>query len=410
MFRRRLIGLLLGASSLWTWSAGTQEQFQPIVKLTHEQALMLARKQAPALAVARARAQEAESQVGAASVWRFNPQLSGSAGPRFETDGTTVDWSVSAQQWLEVGGQRNDRVAAAQAGAVAKAARSEDAQRLLLRDVSVAFISALYWDRRVVLAKENLRIAEVIARVATRRHQVGDVGGLERSVSTLAVVRSRTAADQARVFQAQAEGRLKVLLGIPASSDLVCQGDLRQFELVEPTPFKFGERPDLRALQADIQQAEAQASLGRASRVPDLALGAGYSREESDYIVQGTLTIALPVFDHGQSKTARAQARGDRLRAEYDATRKMAAVEANTAHTTAERLSAAARRFEQEGLETLERSERLVTASYEAGAVWLGEVLAVRRELVQAKLHYADLLLGAAIARVEQAASMGALR
>jgi len=409
MFRRRLIGLLLGAS-LWTSSAAAQEQPQPIVEITYERALALARQQAPALAAARARAREAESQVEAASVWRFNPQVSAAAGPRFRSEGTLPQWSVSAQQWLELGGQRGDRIDAAEAGAAAGSARSEDAQRLLLREVSVSFISALYWERRIQLAEENLRIAESIARVARRRYEVGDVGGLEQSVSALAVVRARTAADQARVSQAQVEGRLKALLGIPASSDLACRGDLRQLGIPESTPANLGDRPDLRALRADIAQAEAEASLGRASRVPNIALGAGYSSEESDDIVQGTLTVALPVFDHGQGTTAVAHARGEQLRAEHEATRSMAAVEADTAQTTVERLSAAARRFEQEGLETLERSERLATASYEAGAVPLGELLAVRRELVQAKLDYADLLLGAAIARAEQAARTGAVR
>lgn len=409
MFRRRLIGLLLGAS-LWTSSAAAQEQPQPIVEITYQRALALARQQAPTLAAARARARVAERQVEAASVWRFNPQVSAAAGPRFRTEGAVPQWSVGAQQWLEVGGQRGDRIDAAEAGAVAGAARSEDAQRLLLRDVSLAFISALYWERRIGLADEDLRIAESIARVAARRHEVGDLGGLERSVSTLAVVRARTAADQARASLAQAEGHLKALLGIPASSDLACRGDLRELGLPEATAAGLSERPDLRALRADIRQAEAEASLGRASRVPDLALGAVYSREESDDIVQGTLSISLPVFDHGQGTTRVAEARGERLRAEHDATRSLAAVEADTAQTTAERLSTAARRFEQEGLETLERSERLATASYEAGAVPLGALLAVRRELVQAKLDYADLLLGAATARAQQAATTGALR
>ena len=85
-------------------------------------------------------------------------------------------------------------------------------------------------------------------------------------------------------------------------------------------------------------------------------------------------------------------------------------IETNTAQATAERLSNAARRFENEGLEPLERSERLATASYEAGAIPLGELLAVRRELVQAKVDYADLLLGAATARADLAASSGAFR
>lgn len=317
---------------------------------------------------------------------------------------------MSAQQWLEVGGQRGERLAAARAGADAGIARSEDAQRLLLRDVSFAFISALYWERRIALAEENLRIAEAVARVASRRHEVGEVGGLEQSVSALAVARARTDLDRARASLTQAEGRLKALLGLEAHTDLACLGDLRQLGIPDMAGADVSDRPDMRALQSDIRQAEAEADLGRAGRVPDLALGAGYAREEFDDIVQGTLTIALPVFDHGQGTTAVAQARRERLRVELDATRSMAGVEASTAQMTTERLTTAARRFEQEGLAMLERSERLATATYEAGAIPLAELLAVRRELVQAKLDYVDLLLGAANARAELAASTGALR
>lgn len=407
MYRKRLIGLLLGVS-LWISSADAQEQPRPIVEITYESALALARQQAPALAAARARAREAESQVDAASVWRFNPQLSGAVGPRLRSDETTVDWSASAQQWLEIAGQRGDRVEAARAGAAAGVARSEDTQRLLLRDVSLAFIAALYWERRIALAEENLRLAEGVARVATRRHEVGDVGGLEQSVSALTVVRARSDADRARASLTQAEGRLKALLGIEASAQLVCLGDLRQLGILEEAKTDVGDRPDLRALRADIRQAEAEAALGRAGRVPDIALGASYSREESADIVQGTLTIALPVFDHGQGTAVVAEARRERLRSELDATTGTAAIEASTARATAGILSAAARRFEEEGLGVLERSERLATASYEAGAIPLGELLAVRREFVQAKLDHADLLLGAATARAELAASTGA--
>jgi outer membrane protein TolC len=120
--------------------------------------------------------------------------------------------------------------------------------------------------------------------------------------------------------------------------------------------------------------------------------------------------IDLPVFDHGQGITAVAESRRHRVSSELRAARSTAAIEADTAEATARRLSGAARRFEEDGLATLEQAERLAAASYEAGAIPLVELLAVRRELVQAKLDYADLLLGAAVAQAELAACTGALR
>jgi len=407
MFRKRLIGFLLGAA-LWTTSASAQEQHRPILEVTYGQALALARGQAPTLAAARARAREAESRVEAASVWRFNPQISSSAGPRFGSGDATVDWSVGAQQRIEIGGQRGDRENAARAGALASRRRSEDTVRLLLRDVSLAFVSALYWQRRVALAEENLRIAEAVERVATRRHEVGNAGGLEKAVAELSVVTAQGEEDRAWASLTQATGRLKASLGIDAATLLVPRGDLRRLGMPEERSADISDRPDLRALRADIRQAESEAELGRAHRVPSLALGAGYSREESADIAQGTLTIELPVFDHGQGTTAVAEARRDRVRAELEAARAAATVEANTAEAIVRRLSAAARRFEEGGQATLERAERGATASYAAGAIPLTELLALRRELMQARLDYADLLLESAMARVELTTSIGA--
>ncbi len=71
-------------------------------------------------------------------------------------------------------------------------------------------------------------------------------------------------------------------------------------------------------------------------------------------------------------------------------------------------LNAAVREFEAAGLTTLERAEQVAAASYEAGAIPLGELLAVRAELVRAQLNYADLLLAAATARIELSAATGA--
>lgn len=411
MLRRRLVGLLLGVAVAMPVLANAQERRQPTYELTLERALELARRQSPDLETARARVTEAGGRVEAASVWPFNPQIAGSGGPRFARDGTTADWSVGATQWLEIGGQRGDRLAAARAGVDAAQARSADAERLLLQEVARAFVQLLYWELRIALAQQNVRIAEEIERVARQRHRVGDVGGLEESVASLALTRARTNEARAHAALGQVEGRLRILLGFDAGAQIVARGDLRQVGTATPPgPADAVRRPDLRALQAEVRQAESEADLGRAARLPNLALGASYSREEKANIVQGGLTVALPVFDHGQGVTAVAETRRARIEAELEGTRRRAAVEIRTASTTSRRLSAALRGFEDGGLATLEQAERITTASYEAGAIPLGELLAVRRELIGAKLDYTDLLLGAATARIELITSRGAWR
>lgn len=407
MYRKRLVCLLLGAF-LGTTSAGAQEQPSQTLDLTYERALWLARNKAPAGAVDRARVREAEAAAEAASAWRDNPELEGAAGPRFGSDGTSVDWSVGAMQWVELGGKRRARMASARAGSLAEQARTEDAQRRFIHRVSLAFLDAVYWQQRIALAREDNRVASSIAQVTTKRHAVGDVGGLEASLATLSVARSASGVERARAASTRSQGKLKALLGLSTTAELRCRGNLRVLSQLSATASApAGERPDLRALTADVSQAQAEADAARTQQVPNVAIGAQYAREEADHIVQGTLTVTLPIFDHGQAEAAIAQARADRLRAELRAVQSTAPVEVHTAQRTAAQLSHAAHLFEEHGLESLERAARLATASYEAGAIPLSEVLTLRRELVQAKLDYLELLREVAGARITALTAAG---
>ena len=408
MKRGGLWGFLLGALP-WALTAYADPHPRAKLEITYRQALALARSQAPELATARARVQEAESRARAASVARFNPQLSGSLGPRLSETGTILDGSVGVQQWLDIGGERGHRRAAAEAGRDASEAWREDAERQVLRDTGLAFISTLHAAYAIALAEESLQIAEAIRRVAARRHELGDVGGLEASVAELAVARAGSRVDRARALHDQAKGRLKALLGLEPATEVVCRGSLRELALPNGGPKRTRERADIRAHRAEIREAASEVELGLSGRVPELAIGAGYEREESDDIVQTTLGLRLPIFDRGQGLTKIARARRARLQTELRAIEVDAALEADAAGAVARRLGAAVRRFGRDGVERIQRSERLATQNYEAGAIPLGELLAVRRELLDAKLDYAELLRGAAAAQTELAASRGAL-
>lgn len=285
-------------------------------------------------------------------------------------------------------------------------ARFDDSRRRLLHDVTRTFIAALYWQRRVALAEENVAIHAEIERVAIRRHDLGDGGGLEQSMATLASVRARTELERARASLRNAHGRLRALLGetrLPT-----CRGDLRDLPI--PSVDDIEQRGDVRALQREIEQARAREELGSAERVPDIALGGTYARDERDDVIRGTVAVSLPLFDRGQGTRAVARARRERARDELDALRATTAIELATARTQARDLIAALERFESEGLEPIERAERISTASWRAGAIPLTELLPVRRELVRAKREHADLLFEAAAARADLAAITSALQ
>ena len=414
MVRTRLISLICVLCSMVLVPTPVRAgEPQPVVEVTYEQALALAREQGPALALARAESVAAEHQVDAARVWRTNPQIRAAAGPRFGADQTQVDVQVRAQQWLELGGQRGHRVEAARAELEASEAREEDAQRRLLRAVSLAFVDALYWRERASIAADNLSLATAAAEVARRRHELGDAGGLEASSAALAVAHAQLELDQARAALGQAEGELAALLGVEASTPVVAAGDLRSLALEgEPSEGEpeLDARPDLRALEAEAREQRSRRALAEAERAPDLLVGVGYALEESEHVALGIAGLTLPVFNRGQGEAALAEAREASLEVELEVARTTAGVAIRTADSLVEQASAAALAFERDGLASLERTEEIVTVSYEKGAVAYDEVLVVRLALVAAKLDYADLLRVAANARVERAAARGGLQ
>ncbi|MFK8001882.1 MAG: TolC family protein [Polyangiales bacterium] len=378
--------------------------------ITLERALAMARQSSPEAAGREARARLASSRLEAASVRPFNPQISGSLGPRFGEAGTRLNGSVQIRQWFELGGQRGDRQDIARAGVESQEARSARRMHLVERDVSLAFFRALYWEQRVELFEESLRVANAVLASARSRHELGDAGGLESSLATIAAARADTEMQSARVSSLRALGELKVLLGVRADVSLRVRGDLRALGVapVEPRPSDGAERADLRALRAEVRGARAEAELGRASRWPNFALGARYARDEADDVVQGIFSIQLPFFDRGQGEVAIASAREEVAQRQLESATMAASVELDTSQRAARALSRAARQFEATGLPALARAEELATGNYEAGAVPLAELLLIRRELLHARTTYLDQLFEAAAAQAELVAQRGA--
>ena len=135
------------------------------------------------------------------------------------------------------------------------------------------------------------------------------------------------------------------------------------------------QRPELRALEAAIQEAEAELRLGLSFSKPEYGVGVRYSREEGDQIVLGGMTVTLPMFSKGQEQRAVGSARAARLRAELDAARTRVQLEVRAAFDAYNRRLAAVRVLEAEAIPGLDENEQLTTRSFEVGQLGLPELL-----------------------------------
>ena len=414
MTRTSSCGLLLVSVLASAPVAGAREVTGPqTCDLKMEEALDLARRSAPAVRVARARIAEARGRlVGASALLTHNPELELGGGARVGPVGVTGDVDVGVSQVFELGGQRAAGLDAAKAGIEREIASVEDATRRALRAVAVAFVQARYIEERVGVAAHQVRLVAEVLSVAERRHEAGDVGALDVDLAALALARSQAEARTLGAARERALGELRALLGLGSDAGVVPCG-----ALLEPRRHELGallasasERGDLRALDASVREAEAEAQQGRAKAWPDLGVRIGYAREEEADIVLGTLSLTLPFFDHGQGLEESARARGGALRVEREAAEQSARAAVRTAFDAYQRLAEAAAEFERRGLPRIARGEELARRSYEAGDMRLGELLAVRRELLAARITHTDLALGVALAGVELEAAAGVLR
>ena len=380
----------------------------PARELTFEQTLALARERAPAVVAARASIDEARGRaVGAAVLLRDNPVVDGAAGSRFKADGDqSLEARLGVGQVFEVGGQRAARISGADANLASAQAAADNALRLALRAVAIGFYRGLHAAESLRLAREADAVAADTLRIAERRFENGDASRLDVGLAQAARARSTASVHDADATHEAALGALRALLDLPGDEPLALHGELAA-PPVEPT--RAIDRPDLRALEADIDAAQADERLGAASRWPDLGLGAEYERDENDDLALGRLSLTLPVFDHGQGQRAEAVARQTRLRGELEAARRVAIAELGAAERVYRSRAAAAVAL-RDAVPQQDENARMAQRAYQTGELGLVDLLAVRREVLGTRQDALDRAFEAAAAAIDLEFTAGTLK
>lgn len=383
--------------------AGLPVIAQQPAALTLEEALERAQQSAPAIVAARMRIEEARGRVPLPFP---NPAVEAKAGRRSGALPTT-DYGVELGQDLELPQARRARRDAARAGVTQEEQRAREAERETLREVATALLRAVEARERAATAESSRRLADDALRIAERRYAAGDVAQLDVNLARTAVARGN---GEARIANATLSGRtaqLQALLGL--TEPVTVSGSLRDLAPLTATDlFAYAaSRPDVRILDAEIAEAEADQRLARTLRWPGLGVVASYASEEGDRIVLGGLALTLPLFDRGQVANAVARARLARLHAQREALIRTIEAEVRGAVTTHDALRAAASDYERTVLPLVDENEKLALESYEAGQIGLADLLLVRREALDARRDFLDQLIETRLAEVELRALAG---
>jgi len=379
--------------------------------LTLAEVLARAREQAPQIVSARLAVEESRGRLLGASVRsQANPEIDASLGRRDGTGVRYTDFQLGLGQSFEPGARRSARIDGANAAIAQSSANVDEVTRTVLRLAAAAYYRAVHANDRIKLLNNTHDLALNIYTTADRRFKVGDIAVLDVNIARASLARVRAEREGAEASKALALGELRQLLRLETDVDVAGSLSAPAETDLSVSLQTASQRPELRALEAGVQEAEAELKLGGSFSKPEYGVGIRYSREEGDQILMGGMTITLPMFSKGQEQRAVGSARSARLRAELDAARTRVQLEVRGAFDAYSRRLAAVRVLEAEAIPGLDENEQLTTRSFEVGQLGLPDLLLIRREILDTRAQYLDALLEAALARIDLDASAGLLR
>lgn len=216
------------------------------------------------------------------------------------------------------------------AHAASDAARSafQDAVRLKLRDIRLAYTDTAATTRQLDLAKEKEQSLRELVSIIENRAGGGGHLPLVRLRAQLAHDQATLDKRQREVALRAAQTALAVLLGRPREAALRPTTPLREFEMPEPPSLDslyalaLAERPDLRALRQALAKSKLDRGLALAQRWDDFTVTAGLSTQgpiaanpndpTTSPVPRGNswdagIAVPLPLFNRNQGNIRKAE-------------------------------------------------------------------------------------------------------
>jgi outer membrane protein TolC len=295
------------------------------------------------------------------------------------------------------------------------------ARRSLALETVDAYYALTLARQKRRLAEETLSLAEGFLKVVEGRMQRGEdeSEGADILRARSQVATRRDELEQARAGESVAMDVLRILTGTSFNTTI----DVSRISENLPTASDFTSyteevlkaRPELQQVDAQKRAAEAEAKAARRERLPQLAytinggFDAGDFRPLSKYSGgSATVTLSIPIFDFGASRSREAQARlrAQSLDVQRELTMNLLHQEFYAARTNA--LAALTRIRETEaGAEGAQKNLMLIFARYRAKKATITDVVDAQATYADARLAYFQAIIDYRTARFRLEQNLG---
>ena len=206
--------------------------------------------------------------------------------------GKDNDTMIAGSLPLELGGRRKARVNVAEAELSVREKDAANRERLLAAEVRAKFGEALAETFKLKLVEDLLATAVNSYRLVQARVAEGKTAPLEENMTLVEVNRLRSMRETSRGKTEIAFLELRNLMGMKPEEPLHLRGDFKDLlapvpSLAEATEQALQNRPDLLAMLAMENLAQAQIEQARAGGKLDASVSAGYGRNNFSFPVNG---------------------------------------------------------------------------------------------------------------------------
>jgi cobalt-zinc-cadmium efflux system outer membrane protein len=416
MGRAWLVGVAcwLACISLGADAVRAQEA-QPSV-LEADVAVALALERNPSLIALRQQHGFAAGSVVIARTYPFNPvwtnKVFGDNGP--ESAGVTSHVAMEQRVAIDIewNGQGTYRQQAAEAGLSRTDFEIANSELTLAIRTARAFSGVLYRQQKLRLVEETIKLNEEAAA------QVAKLVGGKLRAADLILAQTEVDAAKAQIGTGRAPllaawAELASALGI-TEERFALRGTLE----VKPPTWDFDtlvraaleRRPDLRARQAAVGEAEARLRLERANRWGNPNFGPDYEYNETRVnFIGAQLTVPLPVLNTKRGEIMQRTAERDRAIYELRALDVQIRQQVEAALRRLEEADKAVKLYRTEVIPNLQKSLEGIEKLFLENEpnVDVVRIIDVRRKLLRARDGYLDALWEASQARADVAAAVG---
>jgi len=335
-----------------------------------------------------------------------NPTLDFEAGTGALTGSSAENnLSLGVSQEFLLAGKREKRLTIAERELEMYRWQLADRERLLREEVKTAFYAVILAEQRISLADHSITLNRQLLDVTKERLAAGDIPELEMNLVKVELARGEGARIDVEKTLNRSQSGLLMLMGLspgeyPAIVGVLETQTAMTKTLADLKQLAQGNRPDLKALEAEKSRGEADITLAQAEAVPNLTAGLALRRDttaievggiegkDTAYTIGLKLSMPIPLFDRNQAGIQEASAKRSSSESRLIAAIRNAEREVETAYASLQNAEKILSLYKSNIIPQLEENLQLTQEAYRLGEVGILAVIQEQKKFFEVSESY----------------------